>query len=148
MKSCFFIGHHTAPPDIRERLMEAIERHITDYGVEEFVVGHYGAFDRMAISHLKVAKKKYPEIVLTLLIPYHPGERTVKLPEGFDRSYYPSGMETVPRQVAIVRANQDMIQNSDYLICYNRGYVGNTRDLLTIAKHREKNGLLHIENLV
>lgn len=128
--------------------MEAIERHITDYGVEEFVVGHYGAFDRMAISHLKVAKKKYPEIVLTLLIPYHPGERTVKLPEGFDRSYYPSGMETVPRQVAIVRANQDMIQNSDYLICYNRGYVGNTRDLLTIAKHREKNGLLHIENLV
>ena len=127
--------------------MEAIERHITDYSVEEFVVGHFGAFDRMAASQLQLAKKKHPEIILTLLIPYHPGERAIMLPEGFDRSFYPLGMEAVPRQVAIVRANHYMVQNSDYLICYNKGYVGNTRNLLSIARHRERDGLIHIENL-
>ena len=147
LKSCFFIGHHNAPPDIRKALVEAIERHITDYGVGEFVVGHYGAFDRMVASQLLLAKGRHPEIVLTLLSPYHPGERAIKFPEDFDRSFYPPGMETVPRQIAIVRANQYMVQNTDYLICFNRGYVGNTRELVDLARKQAEKGRMHIENL-
>ena len=31
------------------------------------------------------------------------------MPEGFDGSFYPEGMEKVPRRVAIVRANRYMV---------------------------------------
>ena len=147
MKSCFFIGHHTAPNDIQERLLVTIERHITEYGVTEFIVGRYGAFDRIVQSALVKAKERYPDIILRLLIAYHPAEQPVIPPSGFDGTYYPPGLENVPRRCTIVRANQFVIKNVAYLICYDKGYVGNTRELVTIARHREMVGLIHIENL-
>lgn len=147
MKSCFFIGHRSVPDDIRERLDTAIERHIIEYGVKEFLVGHYGAFDRMVQSALVKAKEHHPGIQLRLLLPYHPAERAVKVPDGFDGSFYPPGMESVPRPLAIVRANQYAIHCCDYLICYDAGHIGNTRELVALACRREKEGRIHIENL-
>ena len=47
-KSCFFIGHREAPEDIASTLASEVRRHITELGVTEFVVGHYGRFDSMA----------------------------------------------------------------------------------------------------
>ena len=56
MKSCFFIGHREASEDIFPKLMEAVENHIVDYGVTEFIVGNYGGFDRMAARAVISAK--------------------------------------------------------------------------------------------
>lgn len=70
-----------------------------------------------------------------------------ELASEFDGNYYPPGMENVPKPFAIVRANEHMIKTSDYLICYNRGYIGKTRDYFAIAKRIEKKGKTHIENL-
>ena len=147
MKSCFFIGHRSVPSGIRERLDDAIEQHITEYGVMEFLVGHYGAFDRMAQSSLVRAKERHPGILLRLLLPYHPTEREVKVPEEFDGSYYPPGMESISQQFAIVRANQYAIRTCNYLICYDAGHIGNTRELVALTRRREKEGLIHVENL-
>ena len=36
-KICFFIGHHDAPETILPLIYEAVERHITEYGVSEFI---------------------------------------------------------------------------------------------------------------
>ena len=47
-KRCFFIGHRDTPEEILYALRMSIEKHIVRYGVEEFVVGDYGAFDRYA----------------------------------------------------------------------------------------------------
>ena len=146
MKSCFFIGHRSAPPEIQAKLESAVERHIMEYGVTEFIVGHYGAFDRMAQGVLKNAKEQHPQIQLLFLLPYHPSEHHIEVPEGFS-SYYPAGMETVPRQFAIARANRIVIGSVDYLICYDAGHIGNTRELVEYARHRERKGLIHIENL-
>ena len=44
-KSCFFAGHSDAPESVYPALAEAVERHITGYGVAEFRVGNYGGFD-------------------------------------------------------------------------------------------------------
>ena len=41
MKSCFFIGHREASSEVLPALMEAIEQHIVEYGVTEFIVGNY-----------------------------------------------------------------------------------------------------------
>ena len=44
MPTCFFLGSRHANSSLSPLLDEAIERHIVEYGVTEFVVGHYGKF--------------------------------------------------------------------------------------------------------
>ena len=72
MSTCFFIGHREAPDSLLPKLSAEIERHITEYGVTEFVVGRYGRFDSLAAKCVKAAKKRHPEVTLTLLLSYHP----------------------------------------------------------------------------
>ena len=144
--TCFFIGHRHVPYALRPKLAEAIERHITQYGVTDFTVGHYGQFDAMAAQAVRDARKRHPGVALTLLLPYYP-YREVRIPEEYDRTFYPEGMELVPKSVAIVRANRYMVQNSDFLICYNAKLVGNTREIVDFALRREKKGLIRVTNL-
>lgn len=110
VSTCFFIGHHNAPESVRLLLDEAVERHITDYGVTRFLVGRYGTFDALSAGAVIRAKQAHPDIELLLLLPYHPTERPVELMAGFDGRYYPEGMERVPRRLAIVRANEYVIR--------------------------------------
>jgi len=144
MPSCFFIGHRNAPETLRPLLDAAVERHIAEYGVTEFVAGHYGRFDYMAAAAVRTAKTRHPDITLVLLLPYYPFPYDT---EGYDSTYYPEGMENVPKPFAIVRANEYMIRTSDYLICYDRGQIGKTRDFVELARKRERKGLIHVENL-
>jgi len=136
MKSCFFIGHREASAEILPKLAEAVEKHITEYGVTAFIVGHYGGFDRIAAEAVIAAKKRHPEITVSLLISYHPTERPVELPQGFDNSFYPPGMETVPRRFAIVRANRYMVDHVDYLIAYARHPASNAQRLVEYAQKK------------
>lgn len=103
MPTCFFIGHREAPDTLLDELSAVVERHITEYDVTEFVVGRYGHFDTLAAKCVKIAKRRHPEVTLTLLLPYHPYDRPTPTPPGFDGTFYPPGMETVPKWAAIVR---------------------------------------------
>ena len=147
MKSCFFIGHRDIAHDILPQLCAEVERHICMCGVTEFIVGHYGAFDRLAASAVITAKKQHPEITLSLLIPYHPAERPIAPPPGFDNTFYPPGMENVPRRLAIVRTNRYMVDHADYLIAYVWHAASNARTLLEYAKKREARNLLSVTTL-
>ena len=144
MKSCFFIGHRETPSDVLPALTEAIERHIVECGVTEFIVGNYGSFDRMAAKAVIAAKEQHPGITLSMLIPYHPAEQPIKAPPGFDNSFYPPGMEKVPRRLAIVRANRYMVDHVDYLIAYAWHPASNARDLVEYAKKREQRNLISV----
>ena len=148
MKTCFFIGHRDAPEGIRGQLAQAVEEHISVRGVTEFVVGYYGAFDRMAAGEVIKARKQHPEITLAMLIPYHPAERPIELLPGFDNTFYPPGMEKVPRRLAIVRANRYMVDHADYLIAYAWHPASNARDLVEYAKKREWKGLITVTSLI
>ncbi|MBR1820714.1 MAG: hypothetical protein IJ769_03735 [Clostridia bacterium] len=147
MKTCFFIGHRNAPESLRPLLDAVIERHIVQYGVANFVVGRYGSFDRLAAQALRDAKQRHPKIRLTLLVPYYDLIKPIELPPGFDDSLYPDGLELVPKRAMIMRTNRYMIQRSDYLIAYDAGHIGNTRELVKYARRREERGLIRIENL-
>ena len=147
MKSCFFIGHREADERLLPMLSKTIERLITEENVSYFYVGGYGGFDRIASTSLKAAKKKHPEITLMLVLPYHPAERPIVAPKGFDGTYHPEGMEKVPKRYAIVQANKIMVNTSDWLVCYVRHGASNSRNLLECAERREKEGLIQIENL-
>ena len=133
MSSCFFIGHRETVGEIYPQLEAAIERHITQLGVREFIVGNYGGFDRIAARALVAAKAQHPEIVLLLLVPYHPAERPIQAPPGFDGTFYPPGTENVPRKFAIVRANRYMVEHVNYMIAYVWHPASNARDLVEYA---------------
>lgn len=145
MKTCFLFGHRDTPQDLQPAIEKAIERHYLHCGVRQFYVGGYGGFDRMAGAAVKAVKKKYGDISLYLLLPYHPAERPVEAPEGFDGTYYPP-LQKVPRRYAIVRANRHMIETADTVICYVM-HIGNTRNLLDYAEKRMERGLCYVENL-
>lgn len=103
--------------------------------------------DATAHSVIRV-KQAYPDVELLLLLPYHPAERPVELPQGFDGSYYPEGMERVPRRLAIVRANEYVIRHvCDHLIAYDRHLATKTHNFVELALQREKKGLMHVTNL-
>ena len=143
MKVCFLFGHRDAPASIQPRIEEAVERHYLEHGVDHFIVGSYGSFDRMAVGAIKAVKQRHSDICIRLLLPYHPAERPVETPTGFDGTLYPEGMENVPRKFAIVRANQYMVKSANTIICYVK-HFGNTRALLELAQKRSD---LYVQNL-
>ena len=147
MKSCFFIGHREANESLLPGLELEIERLITQEQVRYFYAGGYGGFDGIAAKAVKKAKKKYPDITLMLVLPYHPAQRPIEAPPGFDGTYYPEDLEKTPRPFAIVKANQLMVDTCDWLVCYVRHGASNSRNLLEYAQRREKKGLIHIINI-
>ena len=141
MKSCFLFGHADCPDQVLSRLEQAIETAISNE-VTDFYVGNRGAFDRLATTAVKRAKKKFPEVRLFLLLAYHPAERPQELSEGFDGTYYPLE-KAPPRRFSIVRANEAMLRQAEYVICYVN-HVGNTRKLFAVAQKRRE---LTIDNI-
>lgn len=133
VKTCFFLGHRDAPQGVYGRLLASVERHIAECGAEDFVVGRYGSFDLLAARAVIEAKRRHPNVTLTLLLPYCQNNPE-PLPAGFDGSLFPDGLEAVPKRAAILRANLYMIRRCDYLIVYETGEIGNTRKLLGIAR--------------
>ena len=146
-KNCFFIGHRDADERLLLRLELEIEKLIAEENVRYFYVGRYGGFDRIAATAAKHAKQKYPDITLMLILPYHPAKKFVPTPNGFDGTYHPEGLENTPRRYAIVRTNQIMVDDSDWLVCYVRHGASNSRNLLEYAQRREAKGLIQIINI-
>lgn len=147
MNTCFFIGHRNTPDTVLPALIQEVERHIVECAVTDFVVGHYGHFDTLAAQAVMDAKQRHPSVTLTMLLPYHPAERPIPAPEGYDGTFYPPDMERVPRRLAIVRANHWMLCNSDYLIAYVRHPSNGSREVLEEARRREARGLIRVTNL-
>lgn len=146
-KRCFFIGHRDAPEAIYPQLLAEVERHIAELGVTEFIVGHYGRFDRLAAKAVIAAKQRHPNILLLLLLPYHPAEQSIEIPVGFDYTYYPPGMEKVPRRLAIIQANRHVVDHIDYLIAYAWHPASNARELAKYAAVRRQNAKVTVVNI-
>lgn len=147
MPSCFFIGHRECTSEILPLALEAVERHIVEYGVTRFIVGGYGGFDSVAASAVTRAKKMHPEIEISQLIPYHPAERPTEPWPEFDTTYYPFEGRTPLRKFAIVKANEQMIHDCDYLIAYAWHPASNARTIVEKAQRLQKRGGIHVENL-
>ena len=128
-------------------LTAAIEWLITEEQVSFFYVGGYGGYDRIAATAVKRMKLHHPEITLMLVLPYHPGERPRETPYGFDGTYYPEGLEKVPRRYAIVRANEIMAKQSDWLISYVRHGASNSSRILEYAR-KQGTACININDLL
>lgn len=145
--ACFFIGQRTAGEEVYPALAEAVERHITGYGVRRFYVGRYGNFDRMAARAVGEAKARHSGVELVLVLPYHPAQHPVPVPPGFDRSLYPWEGERVPPRLAILRTDQRMVERCAFLIACARPHLGGSGQVLDFVQRRAARGLLRVEEL-
>ena len=110
-----FCGHAQIENSEKVRdLLRSAVRNLIEEGCTEFLLGGYGAFDRMAASVLREMKKEYPQIVSVLVLPY-PDHRDDF--SQYDDTLYPP-LENVPKRFAIVHRNRWMTDNADVLIAY------------------------------
>ena len=143
---CFFAGHSDAPSSIQAALVDAVEFHIVNYGVTEFYIGQYGAFDRMAAKAVAEAKVRHLDVKFYLALAYYPPTR-YEAQVDFDGYYYPEGQETVPRRAAIPKLNMRMVNMSDYLISYVTHISGGAYKILKYARKQSIKRELVITNL-
>lgn len=138
MTSCFMIGHRECMGDILPRVEAAAEWVVQEKGVDTFFIGHYGGFDRIAAAAIRQVKQRNPQVKLVMVLPYHPASRPIELPNGFDESYYPEGMERVPLRYAIVQANRRMVDQADFLIVAVSHPASNAKAITDYAARRGK----------
>ena len=117
-----FCGHGDTPdtPQLRQWLQSAITVQIQN-GATQFYLGGYGQFDAIAASTVWSIKKDYPWIRSVLVLAYLSQKH---IPAHYDDTIYPP-LENVPKQLAILRRNQWMVDSSDVVIsCVHRAWGG------------------------
>lgn len=145
--SCFLMGNRDVGEEVIPALRDAMERHILQYGVDRFYVGHYGRFDRMAAQVIQQFKGYFGGVQAWMVLPYHPADHPISAPGCFDGTFYPWEDQRIPRRLAIVRTNRYMVETCDYLIAYAAYGFSNTGKLVAYAQKREEKGLIRVENL-
>ena len=141
-KRCCFAGHGKICPtdDISDNLANLIEKLITEENVSNFWVGNYGDFDKLSAKAVRNLKVKYPNIQLNLVIPYLTSDIN-EYKEFYYRNYDHILMadlpEQTPKKFHILKCNEYMVQNSDFIICYVRYGWGGAAKTLEYAQKKK-----------
>ena len=133
MKSCTFIGHHDCPYDIKDKLSLKIESLIVNRNVRTFYVGTHGRFDELVYSVLCDLEIKY-DIKFFVVLAYlsSSGNKIYDT----EKTMFPEELCNTIKRYAIIKRNEYMIKNSDYLVCYANDTFSNTYKFIEYAKHR------------
>lgn len=139
-----FCGHSEIyySEDTEQKLYNIVEVLIKN-GANEFLLGGYGNFDRLAAKVVKELKEKHPYINSVFVIPYLDRKYNLEL---YDGSVYPP-LEDVPLRFAISKRNEWMIQNSEVLVAYVKYSWGGAAKTLAYAQKKKKQ-IINISNLL
>ena len=135
-----FCGHSDVahPEEVRRWLSETVEG-LIQQGADMFLLGGYGAFDRMAASVVWNLKQKYPQVQSVLVKPYLNREMDESQ---YDWTVYP-GLETVPPLYAITHRNRYMVEEADLVVAYVLHGWGGAAQTLEHAKRKKKSIILY-----
>ena len=146
-KVCCFAGHANIcnQDKIKEKLKKEIINLIENYGVTEFYNGGKGDFDWLCAQCVDKLRNDYPFIKSYLILAYMPkemdkNENDLAL---FDSTLYPS-IEKTPRRFAIVKQNEWMINNADFLIAYVDHSWGGAYKTFEYAKRKKHISVINI----
>lgn len=149
-KRCCFAGHskiyHT--DNIYDNLVNLIEKLIAEENVSEFWVGNYGSFDGLSAKAVRSLKEKYPDIQLNLVIPYLTSginEYKELYYKNYDHILMADLPERTPKKFQILKCNEYMVDNSDFIICYVQYSWGGAAKTLEYAQKKKH---IKIFNLV
>lgn len=148
MRKCCFAGHSNISnqEEIKIRLKNEIINLIEKENVTEFYNGYKGAFDSLCARTVNELKKDYPFIKSFWVLPYMPREKddyTDSLLKLFDESIYPD-LENVHPRFAIVKRNEWMVNNSDFLIAYVKHEWGGAFQTLRYAKRKKHISIINL----
>lgn len=139
-KICCFAGHSKLyNSDITEEIYKKAEDLIINHNVTEFWIGDYGDFDHYAIKAINKLKEKY-DIKSVCVVAYYytlEGERGQKINKRFDETIVADIPEKTPIPLRILKTNQYMVDNSDYLICYIKNEWGGAHKTYEYAKRKK-----------
>lgn len=153
-KTCAFFGNdydfiwrgkrnEQRNPQVRERVKEQVVKLIEDKAVDTFLVGEIGGYERDAYDAVLEVQKQYPNISVVLVI----SKITELHPVGEDDSDYmyhrrhcddwvfPDKCQQGYRRLTIVYRNRWIVENTDYIIGYNR-YQGRAYEFIKQAKSK------------
>lgn len=141
--TCTFCGHgqiFDGADRIKEQLRGAVLKLVEAEGVRDFLVGNYGAFDRMAAAVCLEIKRQYPHITVTLVVPYYRplADREEKAwHQRFDQVVVPA-LEDTPYPYRIVKANQYMVDRAAVVVAYVTARTGGAAKTLEYARRKQK----------
>lgn len=135
-----FCGHSdmSHPEEVRVWLYDTVEK-LIQLDADMFLLGGYGAFDRMAASVVWDLKQKYPQIQSILVKPYLDREMDESK---CDWTVYPS-LENVPRRYAITYSNRYMVDEADWVVAYVLHSWGGAAQTLEYANQKKKSIVLY-----
>lgn len=135
---CSFFGHKDAPYALYPKIMEHIERLITQRNIEGFVVGNQGNFDSMVLKALRELKQVYPQICYNVALAYMPAKKhNYELYDPLE-TFLPEGIESVPKRFAISWRNKWMVRESDIILCYITHTCGGAAQFVNYARRQGK----------
>ena len=133
MSVCTFFGHRGCYGLDGAVLRNAMEE-LIQKGVDDFLVGNQGQFDRMVYGCLKSLQIQYPHIRYSVVLAYLPAEK--KPFEDYSDTVFPCGMEQVHPKYAVERRNRWMITRSQYCLCYINHTWGGAYKFARMASRR------------
>lgn len=140
-KRCCFAGHSDIwDSNLADKIKNIAEDLIVNHNVKEFWVGNYGNFDGSAAAAIRELQKTYTDIKLDLVIPY-----LTKSINEYKELYYKKCdniliadiPENTPKRFHITKANEYMVNNSNFLICYIQRSWGGAITTYKYAKRKK-----------
>ena len=147
-KICCFAGHASVynQDNVKEKLKKEIINLIEKEKVTTFYSGGKGAFDWLCAYTVDELRKNYPFIKSYLVLAYIAKEKdkyNERISKIFDDTVYPD-IEKTPPRFAIVKRNEWMINNSDFLIAYVDHSWGGAAKTLEYAKKKKHIKIINI----
>lgn len=142
-KICSFFGHSDFWSDSeRERIIKAqIVDCIQNRGITHFLIGGYGEFDIFCAKYLRELRAIYPQIRTTLVLAYLGRKmddfEKEYIRRTFDSTIFPP-IENVPPRFAIVKRNEWIVRESDFVIFFVERAWGGAYQMLRYARGRKK----------
>ncbi len=147
-RRCCFIGHSLiSDPNTENEIIKTAESLITTNKVDEFWVGRRGDFDHLAISAIQSLKKKYPHIRLVRVASYHSeiSREYETLNKGrYDETIISNIPEKTPMKFRIIKTNEFMVDNSDFLVCFVRFNWGGAYRTYEYAKRNKQIDIINL----
>ncbi len=148
-KRCCFAGHSKIynTDEIYSNLIKHIERLIVEESVFEFMVGNYGSFDSLSAKAVRSLKVKYPEVSLELVIPYLTksiNEYKEMYYKNYDSILMADMPECTPQRLRILKCNEYMVNNSDFIICYVERRSGGAAKTFEFAEKKTNIEIINI----
>lgn len=125
--------------NIENHLTEVVRDLIIHHGVDEFWLCEQGTFDCLARLVAKELKKEFDWINLCIFPAYYPNNAKMDWIEDNDYDLmYPDEVAKAPPQIAILRRNDYIAKNTDYIVCYVKRNSGGAYKAVEKARKRKK----------